>query len=74
MKRCQGFTLLELMIAILVFALISTAAYKLMDTVICGQQVTDGLLDDLDDMQRAKMTIEKDLFQLASRPVRNEVW
>ncbi len=72
MKRSKGFTLIELMIAIVIFALISTAAYKLMNTVTQGQQVTDGLLDDLDDMQRAKMTIEKDLFQVINRSIRNE--
>ena len=72
MNRNQGFTLIELMIAILIFAMISTAAYKLFDSVSRAQQVTDGILDRLDGMQRTLVVIEKDLFQLAPRPIRDE--
>ncbi|WP_252176323.1 type II secretion system minor pseudopilin GspJ [Endozoicomonas sp. 4G] len=72
MNRSKGFTLLELMIAILLFAMISTAAYKLFDSVSRAQQVTDGILDNLDEIQRAQLILEKDLFQLAARPVRDE--
>ncbi|WP_448216651.1 type II secretion system minor pseudopilin GspJ [Endozoicomonas sp. 2B-B] len=72
MNGSKGFTLLELMIAIMLFAMISTAAYKLFDSVSRAQQVTDGILDSLDEIQRAKLILEKDLFQLAARPVRDE--
>ena len=72
MKQSRGFTLIELMIAILIFALISTAAYKLFDSVSRAQQVTDGILDRLDGLQRAMIVIEKDLFQVAPRPIRDE--
>ena len=72
MKQNKGFTLIELMIAILIFAMISTAAYKLFDSVSRAQQVTDGILDHLDEMQRALVVLEKDLFQVAPRPVRDE--
>ena len=72
MKQSRGFTLIELMIAILIFAMISTAAYKLFDSVSRAQQVTDGILDRLDGLQRAMVVIEKDLFQIAPRPVRDE--
>lgn len=72
MKQSRGFTLIELMIAILIFAMISTAAYKLFDSVSRAQQVTDGILDRLDGLQRAMVVIEKDLFQVAPRPIRDE--
>ncbi|MCW7551754.1 type II secretion system minor pseudopilin GspJ [Endozoicomonas gorgoniicola] len=72
MKQSRGFTLIELMIAILIFAMISTAAYKLFDSVSRAQQVTDGILDRLDGLQRTMVVIEKDLFQIAPRPVRDE--
>ncbi|WP_263078635.1 type II secretion system minor pseudopilin GspJ [Endozoicomonas sp. Mp262] len=68
----KGFTLLELMIAILIFAMISTAAYKLFESVTKAQQVTDGLLDSLDEIQRTQITIEKDLMQMSARSIRNE--
>lgn len=72
MRQKQGFTLIELMVAILIFAMISTAAYKLFDSVSRAQQVTDGILDRLDVMQRTLIVIEKDLFQIAPRPIRDE--
>ena len=68
----RGFTLLELMIAILLFSMVSAAAYKLFDSVSRAQQVTDGILDKLDTIQRAEVIIEKDLFQLVARSIRNE--
>ncbi|WP_051786179.1 type II secretion system minor pseudopilin GspJ [Endozoicomonas numazuensis] len=72
MKGSKGFTLLELMVAIMLFAMISTAAYKLFDSVSRAQQVTDGILDNLDEIQRAQLILEKDLFQMAARSVRDE--
>ena len=70
--RQRGFTLLELMIAILLFSMISAAAYKLFNSVNRAQQVTDGILDKLDTIQRAEVILEKDFFQAVTRPVRNE--
>ncbi|MRI34626.1 type II secretion system protein GspJ [Endozoicomonas sp. OPT23] len=68
----KGFTLLELMISIMMFAMISTAAYKLFESVSRAQQVTDGILDRLDVLQRAQLIMEKDLFQLVGRSIRDE--
>ena len=73
MKLKAGFTLLELMIAILLFAMVSTAAYKLFDSVSRAQQVTDGIFDSLDEIQRTHVILEKDLLQIAPRPVRDEL-
>ena len=72
MNHGRGFTLIELMIAILIFAMISTAAYRLLDSVSRAERITSGLFDKLDDQQRALTIIEKDLLQLAPRPIRNE--
>ena len=68
----RGFTLLELMIAILLFSMVSAAAYKLFDSVSRAQQVTDGILDKLDVIQRAEVILEKDFFQAVPRPIRND--
>ncbi len=72
MNGSKGFTLLELMIAIMMFAMISTAAFKLFESVSKAQQVTDGILERLDVLQRAQLIIEKDLFQLSPRSIRDE--
>ncbi len=68
----SGFTLLELMVAIVLFSMISTAAYKLFMSVTRAQEVTQLVLDDLDKLQRAEIVLEKDLFQMTRRPVRDE--
>lgn len=70
--RPRGFTLLELMIAILLFSMVSAATYKLFSSVSRAQQVTDGILDKLDVIQRAEVILEKDFFQAVARPVRND--
>ena len=68
----KGFTLLELMIAIAIFGVISTAAYKLFATVTQAQEVTQSVLDILDKQQRAEVIVENDLLQVAPRPIRDE--
>ncbi|WP_257265773.1 type II secretion system minor pseudopilin GspJ [Endozoicomonas sp. ONNA2] len=68
----NGFTLLELMVAIVLFSMISTAAYKLFMSVTRAQEATQLVLDDLDKLQRAEIVLEKDLLQITRRPVRDE--
>lgn len=67
----RGFTLLELMVAIMLFSMISAAAYKLLTSAMRAQEVTQSVLDELDKLQRAEIVLEKDLFQMARRSVRD---
>ncbi|WP_067521682.1 type II secretion system minor pseudopilin GspJ [Endozoicomonas ascidiicola] len=67
----QGFTLLELMVAIAIFGIISTAAYKLFISVTGAREVTQSVLSELDKVQRAEVILEKDLMQIVGRPVRD---
>ncbi|MGB0360363.1 MAG: type II secretion system minor pseudopilin GspJ [Endozoicomonas sp.] len=69
----KGFTLLELMVAIAIFGIISTAAYKLFITVTRAQEVTQMVLGELDKLQRAEVIIEKDLIQVTRRPIRDNM-
>ncbi|MBO9482389.1 type II secretion system minor pseudopilin GspJ [Salinisphaera sp. G21_0] len=68
----NGFTLLELMVAIVLFSMISTAAYKLFMSVTRAQEATQLVLDDMDKLQRAEIILEKDVLQITRRPVRDE--
>lgn len=72
LRSYKGFTLLELMVAIVIFSMISTAAYKLFMSVTRAHEVTQSVLDELDKLQRAEIVLEKDLFQMVRRPVRDE--
>ncbi|MGI2028341.1 type II secretion system minor pseudopilin GspJ [Endozoicomonas acroporae] len=71
MKR-NGFTLLELLIALMIFSLLSGAAYRLFVSVSQTQQTTVSHLKYLDQWQRFRLLLENDLLQVTLRPVRDE--
>ncbi|MGI9278875.1 MAG: type II secretion system minor pseudopilin GspJ [Endozoicomonas sp.] len=68
----RGFTLLELMIAVLLFSLISTAAFKLFSSVNMAYESTGSSLQSLAQLQRSMVMLEQDLLQITARPVRDE--
>ena len=68
----RGFTLLELMVAIVLFSMISTAAYKLLTSVTQAHEVTQSILHGLDKLQRAEIIVEQDLLQISARPITDE--
>lgn len=68
----RGFTLLELMVAIVLFSMISTAAYKLLTSVTGAHEVTQSILHKLDKQQRAEIVVEQDLLQISGRPITHE--
>ncbi len=72
MPVSKGFTLLELMMAIVLFSMISTAAYKLLASVTHAHEVTRSVLHELDKLQRAEIIVEQDLFQITGRPIVDE--
>jgi general secretion pathway protein J len=62
----SGFTLIELMIALVLFALISVAGLALVDGVLGVQGRTETRLDRLADLQRAMLVVSGDVEQVAS--------
>jgi general secretion pathway protein J len=67
--REAGFTLVEMMTALALFALIALAGVTLVDGVLGVQERTGGRLDRLGEMQRAMYVLASDLEQLARGPV-----
>ncbi|MEP9401384.1 type II secretion system protein GspJ [Sphingomonas silueang] len=65
----SGFTLLELMISLGLFALIAVAGLALVDSVIGVDGRTEARLDRVADMQRAMVVIASDLDQIAPGPL-----
>jgi general secretion pathway protein J len=71
MNRAQGFTLLELLIAIAIFALLGLATYRMLDTVLQTDKVTRAHEAQLRELIRAMAAFERDVLQVAARPVRD---
>lgn len=71
MRRTRGFTLLEVLIAIAIFALLAMATYRMLDSVLQtdrGQREQELRLREL---TRAMSAFERDLLQVRLRPVRD---
>jgi general secretion pathway protein J len=67
-----GFTLLELLVALSIFALISAMAYGGLQSVMTQQQQTGARSQRLADLQKAYRIMQRDLEQIVRREVRNE--
>lgn len=67
--RDAGFTLIELMISLGLFALIAVAGLALVDGIISVQGRTEKRLDRLADLQRAMLVVTSDLDQIAAGPL-----
>ncbi|MCV3309592.1 type II secretion system minor pseudopilin GspJ, partial [Leclercia adecarboxylata] len=75
MKKIQhqrGFTLLEIMIALTIFAVISTLAWQILDGAMRTSNATDRNAAKLNQIQRAWSLLERDFFQLQARAPRND--
>lgn len=68
----QGFTLLEVMIAISIFALMSMASYQILQGVIRSGEISKRHSDALLKIQRAMLIIEQDFTQIIARASRSE--
>ena len=60
----EGFTLLELIISLGLFALIAVAGLGLLDSVLNVQGRTETRLNRLSDLQRAMFVVQSDLDQI----------
>ncbi|MEN8170283.1 MAG: type II secretion system minor pseudopilin GspJ [Pseudomonadota bacterium] len=70
---CQhGFTLLEMLVALTVFALLSAMVYGGQMAVLNAKQATDRQAEKLKQLQRAMLMFERDISQHLLRPVRDD--
>jgi len=70
-KAC-GFTLIEIIVAVAVFAVLSTLAYGGLNQVLKGQSVLQSSSNQIKDLQLTFRYLEKDINQLINRPIRNQ--
>lgn len=71
MRRMGGFTLLELLIAIAIFALLGLGTYRMLDSVLRTDSSTRAHEQQLRELVRAIAAFERDLLQVTVRPVRD---
>lgn len=69
-KSTQGFTLLEVLIAIAIFSVISMASFSIFETVLNSDTSTKARTDRINELQRGFLIIERDMLQIARRSVR----
>lgn len=72
MKRIDGFTLVEVLIALAITALVSAIAYSSLSTVLLGAESNQAQARRSFEVNRAWMIIGRDMAQFAARPVRDE--
>lgn len=68
----DGFTLLELLVAVAIFAVLSAMAYGGLRNVIDNSQQTETAMQRMQQVQLAILKISRDLTQLSARSIRDE--
>lgn len=68
----KGFTLLELLVALSIFSVLSVMAYGGLQTVISTKQATDKSAERISEIQLVMMRISNDLRQAVTRKIRDE--
>lgn len=71
-ENVNGFTLIEILIALLIFILLSAATTTALYLVFTSGQKVNRQSDRLSEIQLALATIEHDIAQFINRPVRNQ--
>ena len=70
--RQQGFTLLELLVSLAIFALIGAMAYGGLQQVLEQRQATEAQSQQLADLQKSYRIMQRDLEQVINRGIRNQ--
>ncbi|WP_316365335.1 type II secretion system minor pseudopilin GspJ [Candidatus Thiodiazotropha sp. CDECU1] len=70
--RCHGFTLLELLIAMMIFAILATFVYTGLKVVLDTEHQTSQYSQRISKLQLGLNLMQRDIEQLVARPVRDE--
>ncbi|MFT4937308.1 MAG: general secretion pathway protein J [Paraglaciecola sp.] len=66
----QGFTLLEILVAMAIFTLIGLASTSVLTSVIGSDELSTQRFEKLEVLQRAMLTLERDILQAVPRAIR----
>lgn len=70
-RRQSGFTLLEVLIAVGITALVGIGVWQMINGVIRTRDRVDTVAEDFAQLQRAMIIIERDVNQVVNRPIRD---
>jgi len=71
-KKQTGFTLLELLVALGIFALLAAMSYSGLNSVMSARQMTTEHAERLSQLQMAFLWLSRDIEQAINRSIRNE--
>lgn len=71
-RRSAAFTLIELMVAMAIFAVLAALAYGVLNQTLLNAEILSDRMDRLRAIQKTVRVISDDFMQLAPRPVRQE--
>lgn len=69
----RGFTLIEVMVALAVFGVMSMIAYSALGNTLSNADYLGSRMDRIQSIQRAMRYLSSDMMQAAPRPIRSEV-
>ncbi|MFD2165438.1 type II secretion system minor pseudopilin GspJ [Thalassotalea euphylliae] len=69
-RLVKGFTLLEVLIAMAIFAVISLSSFTIFDTVFVSDEQSKIKTERLNELNRAFIVMERDFLQIARRTMR----
>lgn len=72
-SRCRGFTLIEVLVALAIFAILAALAYGALGQTLASAEILNDRMDRLQALQRTMRIISEDFLQLSPRPVRDEL-
>ena len=72
-RRLQGFTLIEVLIALAVFGVMSAIAYTTLSLTLSNAEMLGERMDRLQSIQRTMRFLGNDLTSASSRPIRDEL-
>lgn len=73
MRLQRAFTLIEVLVAMAIFAMLAAMAYGTLNQTLLSAEILNERMDRLQALQRSMRSLSDDLQQLAPRPVRDEL-
>ncbi|TXH97768.1 MAG: type II secretion system protein GspJ [Rheinheimera sp.] len=70
MQSNRGFTFIEMLLAVAIFALVGLASVAVLDSVTRSDEASRAATLRLQQLQRAMMLIERDFWQISARQIR----